>query len=249
MSTKGIINSIETFGAVDGPGVRYILFLQGCPMRCLYCHNPETWGKDAEGCYEATPEEAFAAAYRYHNYWKNGGGITVSGGEALMQVDFVTELFRLAKKKGVNTTVDTSGHPFTREEGWLSRFRELFALTDLFLLDIKHIDSEKHRKLTGFGNENILDFARYIAENGGRMWIRHVLVPGYTDDERDLMALRAFIDSLRAISSEAVERVEVLPYHTLGVPKYEKLGIPYRIPEVDAPTGEEVARARRILCE
>lgn len=248
MSTKGIINSIETFGAVDGPGVRYILFLQGCPMRCLYCHNPETWAKEAPGSYAATPQEAFAAAYRYHHYWKNSGGITVSGGEALMQMDFVTELFRLAKEKGVHTTIDTAGHPFTRRADWLARFRELFGLTDLFLLDIKQIDSEKHRKLTGFGNENILDFARYIAEEGGRMWIRHVLVPGYTDDEGDLRRLRVFIDSLREISPTAVERVEVLPYHTLGVPKYEKLGIRYPLAGISAPTAEQVARAKDILC-
>lgn len=249
MSTKGIINSIETFGAVDGPGVRYILFLQGCPMRCLYCHNPETWAKEAPGSYTATPEEAFTAAYRYHHYWKNGGGITVSGGEALMQMEFVTELFRLAKDKGVHTTLDTAGHPFTREETWLACFRPLFDLTDLFLLDIKHIDPEKHRRLTGVGNGNILDFARYIAEHGGHMWIRHVLVPGYTDDEGDLSALRAFIDSLRGISPTAVERVEVLPYHTLGVPKYEKLGIAYRLAGVPAPTADAVERAKKILCE
>ena len=166
-----------------------------------------------------------------------------------MQMEFVTELFRLAKDKGVHTTLDTAGHPFTREETWLACFRPLYDLTDLFLLDIKHIDPEKHRRLTGVGNENILDFARYIAEHGGHMWIRHVLVPGYTDDEGDLSALRAFIDSLRGISPTAVERVEVLPYHTLGVPKYEKLGIAYRLAGVPAPTADAVERAKKILCE
>ncbi len=249
MEIKGNINSTETFGAVDGPGVRYIVFLQGCPMRCKYCHNPETWGSSAENSYIASPREVFDAAYRYRSYWKNGGGITVSGGEALMQLDFVTELFRIAKEKGVNTTVDTSAQPFTTDKEWLDRFNVLMGLTDLFLLDIKQIDSEKHKELTGFGNENILMFAKYLAKNNRHMWIRHVLVPGYTDNEEDLRALRRFTDSLNDINPGVVERVEVLPYHTLGVPKYEKLGIPYRFKDVPTPTKEQIDFAKEILCK
>ncbi len=248
MSTKGIIASTETFGAVDGPGVRYIIFLQGCPLRCLYCHNPETSYGNNPDCYEATPKEAFDAACRYRAYWKNGGGITLSGGEPLLQMEFATELFRLAKAASVSTVIDTSGSPFTEDKGWLQNFHELFSLTDLFLLDIKHIDPAAHRRLTGKDNENILKFARYIAKNGGKMWIRHVLVPGYTDDEGSLLALRAFIDELQSIAPGSVERVEVLPYHTFGVKKYDGLGLSYPLSGVPEPTKESQNRAERILC-
>ncbi len=248
MEIMGNINSIETFGAVDGPGVRYIVFLQGCPMRCKYCHNPETWGDCADGSYRATAREVFDAAKRYQSYWKNGGGITVSGGEALMQTDFVTELFKIAKEQGVHTTIDTSAQPFTTEKAWLDKFDKLLSLTDLFLLDIKQIDSDKHKELTGFGNENILECARYLAKNNKHMWIRHVLLPGCTDNEHDLKALRSFIDSLNEINP-VVERVEVLPYHTLGVAKYEKLNIPYRLEGVPTPTKEQIDFAKKILCE
>ena len=157
---KGRIHSVESFGSVDGPGVRYIVFLQGCHMRCKYCHNPETW-KLEDGELQ-TPQEVFDKAYRYHNYWKDNGGITVSGGEALLQIEFVTELFKIAKKEGVHTTLDTSGNPFTFEEPFISKFNELMAVTDLFMLDIKHIDDEKHKKLTGWTNKNILDMAKYL---------------------------------------------------------------------------------------
>ena len=244
---KGNINSIETFGAVDGPGVRYIVFLQGCRMRCRYCHNPETWGERAEGSYEATARSVFDAAWRYHPYWKNGGGLTVSGGEALLQMDFVTELFALCRKKSVHTALDTAGQPFTREEAWLARFERLRTLTDLFLLDMKDIDAEDHRALTGWGNENILDMARYLARRGSRMWIRHVLVPGYTADEGKLRRLRAFLDELRAIGPDCVERVEVLPYHTMGAQKYEKLGIPYPFGQVAPPSAAQLREAEEIL--
>jgi len=141
---KGIIHSVESFGSVDGPGVRYIIFLQGCKMRCKYCHNPDTWALNDKNAYEEAPEDTLNKALRYRAYWKNDGGITVSGGEALLQIDYVIELFRLAKEKGVHTTLDTSGGPFTREEPFFSKFQELMKYTDLFLLDIKHINSQKH---------------------------------------------------------------------------------------------------------
>lgn len=239
-TTLGNIHSVESFGSADGPGVRYIVFLKGCNMRCQYCHNPDTWGKD--GGQEMTPEEVLKKALRYRSYWKNNGGITVSGGEALLQIDFVTELFRLAKEKGVHTCLDTSGNPFTREEPFYSEFRELMKVTDLFMLDIKHIDEEGHRRLTGQTNANILDMARCLSDHGKAMWIRHVLVPGITDDEELLHKLRAFIDTL-----DTVERVEVLPYHTLGVFKWQELGIPYALEGVDPPSEESVERARNIL--
>jgi pyruvate formate lyase activating enzyme len=237
---KGLIHSVESFGSVDGPGVRYIVFLQGCHMRCQYCHNPETWS-DKGGTWQ-TPKEVFDKAYRYRNYWKNDGGITVSGGEALLQIDFVTELFKIAKENGVHTTLDTSGNPFTMEEPFISKFNELMKYTDLFMLDIKQINDEKHKKLTGWTNANILELAKYLSDNNKAMWIRHVLVPGVTTDEEDLKALRDFVASLKT-----VERFEILPYHTLGVFKWEELGEEYKLKDIMPPTKEEIQRAEEIL--
>ena len=237
---KGRIHSVESFGSADGPGVRYIVFLKGCNMRCQYCHNPDTWAKD--GGELMTPEEVLKKALRYKTYWKEKGGITVSGGEALLQIDFVTELFRLAKEKGVNTCLDTSGNPFSLEEPFKSKFDELMKYTDLFMLDIKHIDDAAHRKLTGQTNQNILEMAAYLSDHGKAMWIRHVLVPGITTEEDELYRLRSFLDTLKT-----VERVEVLPYHTLGVFKWKELGIPYQLEGVDRPTKEQIDRAKEIL--
>lgn len=236
----GNIHSVESFGSADGPGVRYIVFLKGCAMRCKYCHNPDTWAGQGEDW--QTPEEVLNKALRYKNYWKKNGGITVSGGEALLQIDFVTELFRLAKEKGVNTCLDTSGNPFTRQEPFFGKFQKLMEVTDLFMLDIKHMDPAGHRKLTGCDNANILDMARFLSDNGKAMWIRHVLVPGITDDEKQLASLREFIDTLKT-----VERVEILPYHTLGVFKWKELGIPYQLEGVEPPTEEQVKRAKEVL--
>ena len=236
----GNIHSVESFGSADGPGVRYIVFLKGCAMRCKYCHNPDTWSGQGEDW--QTPEEVLNKALRYKNYWKKNGGITVSGGEALLQIDFVTELFRLAKEKGVNTCLDTSGNPFTRQEPFFGKFRKLMEVTDLFMLDIKHMDPAGHRKLTGCDNANILDMARFLSDSGKAMWIRHVLVPGITDDEEQLTSLRKFIDTLKT-----VERVEILPYHTLGVFKWKELGIPYQLEGVEPPTEEQVKRAKELL--
>ena len=236
----GNIHSVESFGSADGPGVRYIVFLKGCAMRCKYCHNPDTWAGQGEDW--QTPEEVLNKALRYKNYWKKNGGITVSGGEALLQIDFVTELFRLAKEKGVNTCLDTSGNPFTREEPFFGKFQKLMEVTDLFMLDIKHMDPAGHRELTGCDNANILDMARFLSDNGKAMWLRHVLVPGITDDEKQLTSLRKFIDTLKT-----VERVEILPYHTLGVFKWKELGIPYQLEGVEPPTEEQVKRAKEVL--
>ena len=241
----GKIHSIETFGLVDGPGVRYVLFLQGCNMRCKYCHNPETWSFD-DAKFTVSAKDAFNKAYKYKNYWrKNGkpnGGITVSGGEPLLQIDFVTEFFKYAKEKGVHTTLDSSGSAFTREEPFFSKFNELIKYTDLVMLDIKHIDDEEHKKLTGHTNVNILDCARYLSEQGIPMWIRHVLVPGITDKDEYLKKTREFIDTL-----DTVMKVEVLPYHTLGEYKWKELGIPYKLEGVEPPTEERIQNAKKIL--
>ncbi len=240
MDAKGYISKLETFGLVDGPGIRFVIFLQGCKMRCKYCHNPETWAM--EGGQEWTAQDLFNRAYRYKNYWKDNGGITISGGEALLQMEFVTELFALAKEKGVQTCLDTSGNPFSRDPEYLEKFDKLMELTDIFMLDIKEMDGEKHKALTGHDNANILDLARYLSEHGKEMWIRHVLVPGLTDDEADLKALDAFVATL-----DSVTKVEILPYHTLALGKWMELGIPYPLDGVPTPTEEEVQRAEALL--
>ena len=216
---KGRVHSVETFGLVDGPGVRYILFLQGCRMRCKYCHNPETW--DLGGGEEKTPQEAFAHAVRYKNYWRDNGGITVSGGEPLLQIDFVIEFLKLAKQKGIH---------------------QLMEVTDLFMLDIKQMDEEAHKDLTKWGNQNILQMAKYLSDHGKEMWIRRVLVPGVTDDDDELQKLADFIKELKTVS-----RVEVLPYHTLGLFKWENIGVEYPLEGVRTPEADEVKHAEDII--
>jgi pyruvate formate lyase activating enzyme len=189
-----------------------------------------------------TVSELLDKAERYRSYWGPDGGITVSGGEALLQIDFLIELFEEAHRRDINTCLDTAAQPFTREEPFFGKFERLMQSTDLVLLDIKHIDSEKHRWLTGHGNENILDCARYLSDINKPVWIRHVLVPGITTDEEQLIQLRHTIDTL-----QNVQKVEVLPYHTLGTFKWEQLGIPYSLKDVATPTAEQIARAREIL--
>ena len=237
---NGKIHSYETFGAVDGPGIRFVVFLKGCQMRCQYCHNPDTW--TTEGAEEISADDLLKKALRYRGYWGKQGGITVSGGEALLQIDFITEFFEKAKEKGIHTALDTSGQPFRLEPEYLEKFNRLMAVTDLFLLDIKHIDDEKHLALTGHSNHNILALARYLANHGKCMWIRHVLVPGVTDSQEALEGLRDFVKGI-----ETVRRFEVLPYHTFGNFKWEQLGIDYPLKDVQPPTKEQIELANRIL--
>ena len=241
MSTiKGYVNKLESFGAVDGPGLRYLIFLNGCRMRCAFCHNPETWAEHQGD--EYTADELLEKAMRFKSYWKKDGGITVSGGEPLLQIDFVLDLFKKAKAKGITTCIDTAGQPFTHEEPFYSKWKELMSVTDTVMLDIKNIDPEEHKKLTGVPNDNILEMAKEISDMGIRLWIRHVLVPGGSDNDDYLRRTREFIDTLKT-----VERVEVLPYHSLGVPKYAELGIPYRLEGVESPTAERIKNAKEIL--
>lgn len=235
-----MVHSLESFGSADGPGVRYVIFLNGCHMRCQFCHNPDTW--DLRAGREYTVSELIQTALRYRSYWGSEGGITVSGGEPLLQIDFLLELFSEAKKKDIHTTLDTSGNPFTREEPFFSKWKELMEVTDLVMLDIKHIDEEGHRILTGQSGENIKEMARLMSDLGQPMWIRHVLVPERNDKDEYLHALAAFIRELRT-----VEKVEVLPYHTLGVFKWENLGVPYPLEGIDPPSPERVAHAKQIL--
>ena len=240
---QGRIHSFESFGTVDGPGIRFVVFLQGCPLRCQYCHNPDTW--KADGGTLHTVEDVVARVLRYKNYFGEKGGITVSGGEPLLQIEFVTELFHALKAHGIHTCVDTSGITFQADnassvlahEKWLE-------VTDLVLLDIKHIDDASCKALTGQGNARALQFAQFLSDKGKPMWVRQVLVPGLTDDEEMLKKTRAFIDGLKT-----VEKVEVLPYHTLGVVKYEKLGLEYPLKDLEAPKKERVSYAKEILCK
>lgn len=236
----GYVHSLESFGSADGPGVRYIIFLSGCNMRCQFCHNPDTW--DIKAGKEYTASQLLKIANRYRPYWGSEGGITVSGGEPLLQIDFLLELFEKAKEMGIHTTLDTSGNPFTTEEPFYLKWKELMKVTDLVMLDIKHIDEEQHKILTGKTGKNILEMARQMSEMGQPMWIRHVLVPERNDTDEYLHRLADFIKTLKT-----VERVEVLPYHTLGVFKWENLGIPYKLEGIDPPTAERVENAKRIL--
>lgn len=237
---QGRVHSVESFGSADGPGVRYLVFLQGCPMRCRYCHNPDTWAADKGELMEAS--DILDKAENYRSYWGPQGGITVSGGEALAQIDFVIDLFTQAHERGINTCLDTSLAPFTRTEPFFSKFNQLLEVTDLIMADIKHIDPEVHKQLTGRSNDNILDCLRYLSEVGQPVWIRQVLVAGYTDDDAYLHQTHDFIASLNN-----VERVEVLPYHTLGTFKWEELGIPYTLSDVEPPTPARTAEALAIL--
>lgn len=237
---KGYVHSLESFGSVDGPGVRYVIFLSGCAMRCQFCHNSDTWDMTTGTPY--TAGELLDKACRYRSYWKSKGGITVSGGEPLLQIDFLLELFKEAKERNIHTTLDTSGNPFTTEEPFYSKWLELMKYTDLLLLDIKHIDEEQHKILTGQSNQNILEMARQLSDMGKPVWIRHVLVPERNDKDEYLHRLADFIHTLKN-----VERVEVLPYHTLGVFKWEQLGIDYPLEGINPPTQERVRNAEEIL--
>lgn len=211
----GRIHSIETFGTVDGPGIRFIAFFQGCPMRCAFCHNPDTWNPDAPVQYEMTPEELLAEVKRYKSFIKKGG-VTCSGGEPLMQADFLIEFFRLCQEAGFHTALDTSGVIFSEKT------KQVLEHTDLVLLDIKTLDDTLHKAYTGHTRANNQAFLDYLRDIHKPTWIRHVLVPNYTDDDTRLHVLAQHLSSYKN-----VERVELLPYHTMGTYKYQELGIPY----------------------
>lgn len=239
---RGFIHSIESFGSVDGPGIRFLIFLQGCPMRCQFCHNPDSW-KTGVG-EEWYADDLLDKAERFRSYWGDNGGITVSGGEALLQIDFLLELFEKAHQRGINTCLDTSAQLFTQKGVFFEKFERLMQVTDTILLDIKHIDDEEHRKLTRHSNQNILDCARYLSDIKKPVWIRHVLIPGITDKDEYLVQLRDFLKTL-----DNIQRIDVLPYHTMGIYKYEKLGIDYPLKEVNPPSADRVKNAKRILGE
>ncbi|MEH7384436.1 pyruvate formate-lyase-activating protein [Bacillus sp. JJ1521] len=238
---NGRIHSIETCGTVDGPGLRYVIFTQGCLLRCQFCHNPDTWKLNMGK--EMSVSEIINDIKTYLPFFQaSGGGVTVSGGEPLLQLDFLIELFKECKKLGIHTTIDSSGGCFTRSLQFMERLEELLTLTDLILLDIKEIDSAKHKELTGMSNEHILDFAQYLSDKNVPVWIRHVLVPTISDNDEDLTKLSEFIKTLKN-----VKKIEILPYHKLGIYKWESLGLEYKLKDVEPPTVERVKNAERIL--
>lgn len=234
-ANSGRLHSIETFGTVDGPGIRVVLFMQGCPLRCAYCHNRDTW--DTKGGRVWQVDQLHDFVMRYKPYMdSSGGGVTVTGGEPLLQHRFITQLFKALKAEGVHTTLDTSGYCEVEQ------VQPLLDVTDLVLLDIKAVDSALHKRLTGVDNARILDFAKCLAERQIPVWVRHVLVPGLTDSEEELLALRSLIEGLGN-----VQRVELLPYHTMGIYKWDQLGCEYPLAGVPEPTQEQMARAYEIL--
>lgn len=230
------IHSFESFGAVDGPGIRHVIFMQGCALKCKYCQNRDTW--NLNGGMEYTSDELVAKVSRYKNYFAvSGGGVTVSGGEPLLQMNFLIEFFSKLKSLGIHTAIDTSGSFAITED-----MKKLIDLTDLFLLDIKCINDEICKDLTGVSNKRELEFARYLSEQGKDIWIRQVLVPGYTDREEDLKDLKEFLSELKT-----VKKVEILPYHDLGKFKWIELGCKYELEGVPTATSEDVERAKQIL--
>lgn len=237
---KGIIHSVETFGTVDGPGTRFVVFLKGCPMRCQYCHNPDTW--EMTGGTEMTVSEVIAQYEQNKAFYKNGG-ITVTGGEPLLQIDFVLELFKEAKKREIHTCIDSSGITYRKENSpYNTKLDELMQYTDLVMLDIKHINPEKHMALTKQPNDGILAFAQYLSDKGIAIWIRHVVVPGITDNHEDLFELGKFIGKLKTLKA-----LDVLPYHTMGAVKYEKLGIDYPLKGVEPMNKEGALEAKSYI--
>ncbi len=239
---KGYVHSTESFGSVDGPGVRFVVFVQGCPMRCLYCHNPDTW-EPCTGNQMDTDE--ILAAYESNKAFYTNGGLTVTGGEPLMQIDFVTELFEKAKAKNIHTCLDTSGIIFNPDNAELmAKFDRLVKSTDLVMLDIKHIDPEEHIKLTQQKNTNILKFAQYLDKKNVDLWIRHVVVPTITYNEKYLRELGRFIGTLSNLKA-----LDVLPYHTMGIIKYEAIGKDYPLKGIPELTREETLLAKKHILE
>ena len=230
------IHSIESFGTVDGPGIRFVIFMQGCGLKCKYCHNRDTW--DVNGGTLTSVDELINKIERYTSYiLPSGGGVTVTGGEPLLQVKFLITLFKELKKRNIPTAIDTSGMVDITDD-----IKELLGITDLVLLDIKHINDEKSKNLVGFSNKKELEFARYLSDNNIPVWIRQVIIPGITDNENDLLELKKFISSLKN-----VQNIELLPYHELGKSKWENLGLEYELEGVCSATSEDIEKVKKIL--
>lgn len=234
---KGRIHSLETFGTVDGPGIRFVTFLQGCPMRCQFCHNPDTWDLLSPVQYEMTAPELLEETLRYRNFIKTGG-VTCTGGEPLMQGSFVAEYFRLCQEEGIHTALDTSGVlPISAPH-----VADVLEHTDLVLLDIKTTDDQLHPRLTGHTRQHNHQFMQHLQTIGKPTWVRHVVTPGLNDDDSHLHAVAEYVAGY-----SVVERVEILPYHTLGKAKYDKLGLPYPLEGVPNLSAEATQHARDIF--
>ena len=230
----GNISSIESMGLVDGPGIRYVVFLQGCELRCLYCHNPETWDKTRE-CQRMTPEELVKKIVRFKSYFGRTGGVTFSGGEPLLQPKFLLECLKLCKKEGINTALDTAGVGF-------GDYDEILLLTDLVILDLKAVSEEDYKKITG---QPMIRFKKFLADCqrlNKKLWIRQVIVPGINDNEENIKKIKDFVSQLRN-----VEKVELLPYKTIGVHKYEDLKIKYRLEGVPDMEEERCKELEKLL--
>ena len=238
---KGYVHSIESCGTVDGPGIRFVVFLQGCPMRCKYCHNPDTWQPRVGNT--MTVEDIMKEFRSKKAFYKNGG-MTCTGGEPMLQIDFVTELFTQCHEEGVHTCLDTSGITFNESEAYLKKLDKLLSVTDLIMLDIKHIDPEEHIKLTQQPNDMILKFAKYVDDKGIDIWIRHVVVPTITQNDKYLYQLGQFIGGLKHLKA-----LDVLPYHTMGVPKYESLGMDYPLKGIEPLSKEDAIEARNVVIQ
>lgn len=238
----GIIHSLESCGTVDGPGVRFVVFFKGCPMRCLYCHNPDTW--EMTGGQEMTVEQLMAEFEKKRPFYETGG-ITATGGEPMVQIDFLTELFTECKNRGIHTCLDTSGTMFQPDNSaYMKKVDSLLEVTDLVMLDIKHIDPEEHWKLCKRPNDNILKFAQYVDSKGVEIWIRHVCVPHITINKDYLFKLGQFIGTLRNLKA-----IDALPYHDMGKMKYKELGIEYPIPDIEPATKDMAIACRNIILE
>jgi len=232
---KGFIHSFESFGTKDGPGIRFVFFMQGCPLRCLYCHNPDTW-KMSDYKYEMTPEEAFGEVEKVRDFVR--GGVTVSGGEPLMQAEFILELFKLCKANGIHTAIDTSGYLLN------DTIKEVLKYTDLVLLDIKHIVGSKYKRLTGRELSPTLQFMQYLEEVKKPVWVRYVLVPGYSDDEQDLHEWARYVSQF-----DIVQRVDILPFHQMAKHKWEELGRTYELEDTTSPSKEEIEKVEQIFSQ
>lgn len=230
---KGYIHSFETFGTKDGPGIRFVFFMQGCPLRCLYCHNPDTWNmRDAK--HELNVSEAFAEVEKVKGFVR--GGVTVSGGEPMLQPEFVSELFRMCQSAGMHTAIDTSG--FVLNE----KVKDVLDVTDLVLLDIKHIDPQKYLTLTGKPLHPTLSFIEYLAKIEKPVWLRYVLVPQYSDNEQDLHKWAKYVSGFKN-----VERVDILPFHQMGIHKWQQMGVEYKLTDIKPPSAEDVKRVEDIF--
>ena len=231
---SGYINSIETLGLVDGEGIRVVVFLQGCPLRCLFCHNPETWTKGEKKSYS---NEIVDVVRKYRSFIEQGGGVTFSGGEPLYQSEFLLDMLELSKKAGINTCIDTAGTGYTKEY-----LDAILKHTDLVILDIKAIDPENYKKITGKSMDEFNYFKERLKENNNRLWLRQVIVPGINDTEEYILKLKEYIKDFNN-----VERVELLPYHTMGISKYEKLGLKYRLEGTKAMGKKEIEHLQKLL--